>query len=72
MKKPSLLSKLKLHYVLPFHELGVDFDCEEAQELGKQLKKFYFGYSDISVETILVYLMVRFIIFYGFFLKIFV
>ncbi|XP_055320705.1 esterase B1-like [Sitodiplosis mosellana] len=58
MKKPSLLQKLKLEYTLPFHELDVDFDSDQAREMGKQLKKFYFGYSAISVETIFVYLMI--------------
>lgn len=58
MKKPSLMSKLKLEYALPFHELEVDFDSDQAREMGKQLKKFYFGYSSLSVETIFVYLMV--------------
>lgn len=52
------MSKLKLEYALPFHELEVDFDSDQAREMGKQLKKFYFGYSSLSVETIFVYLMV--------------
>lgn len=65
MKKPSILGKLKLHYVLPLFECGVEHDCEQAQELGKQLRKFYFGYSELNVETIGVYLMVRFIIIHG-------
>lgn len=60
LKKPSLMSKLKLEYALPFHELDLDVDSEQGREMGKQLKKFYFGYSSLSVETIFVYLMVFF------------
>lgn len=58
MKKPSILTKLKLEYALPFHETGVDPDSEQNREMGVDLKKFYFGYSSLSVETIFVYLMV--------------
>lgn len=58
MKKPTLLSKLKLEYALPFDELGIDVDSQQCRDMGKQLKKFYFGYSALSVETIFVYLMV--------------
>lgn len=58
MKKPSILSKLKLEYALPFHELGIDVDSDQGREMGKQLRKFYFGFSSLSVETIFVYLMV--------------
>lgn len=58
MKKPSILTKLKLEYALPFHETGLDPDSEQNREMGIDLKKFYFGYSSISVQTIFVYLMV--------------
>lgn len=58
MKKPSLISKLKLEYALPFTDLGIDVDSQQCRDMGKQLKKFYFGYSALSVETIFVYLMV--------------
>lgn len=58
MKKPSILTKLKLEYALPFHETGLDPDSEQNREMGIDLKKFYFGYSSLSVETIFVYLMV--------------
>lgn len=58
MKKPSILSKLKLEYALPFHETGLDPDGEQNHEMGVDLKKFYFGYSALTVDTILVYLMV--------------
>lgn len=68
MKKPSILSKLKLENLLPFHELGMDVDSDQCRELGKKLKKFYFGFSAVSPETIFVYLMVNF---NGFFLLIF-
>lgn len=60
MKKPSILSKLKLENLLPFHELGMDVDSDQCRELGKKLKKFYFGFSAVSPETIFVYLMVNF------------
>lgn len=59
MKKPALLPKLKLEYTLPLKELGIDFDSQQSRDMGKQLKKFYFGYSTLSAETIFVYLMVR-------------
>lgn len=58
MKKPSILKKLKLEYALPFHETGLDPDSEQIRQMGIDLKKFYFGYSTLSVETIFVYLMV--------------
>lgn len=77
MKKPSLLSKLKIEYLLPFQELGFDLESEQTREIGKKLKKFYFGFSAISPETVFVYLMVKdifdffFVIFYNsFFIKI--
>lgn len=58
MKKPSTLAKINLAYALPFHDLGVNVESEQGHEMGKQLRKFYFGYSTLSVETIFVYLMV--------------
>lgn len=61
MKKPSTLSKINLAYTLPLHDLGVDVESEQGHEMGKQLKKFYFGYSALSVETIFVYLMVGYL-----------
>lgn len=60
MKKPSTLAKINLAYTLPLHELGIDVGDDVGYEMGKQLKKFYFGFSTVSVETIFVYLMVRF------------
>lgn len=59
MKKPSSLSKIKLEYCLPFQEFGIEPDTEKNREMGKQLKKFYFGYSPFNADTISVYLMVR-------------
>lgn len=56
MKKPSNISKFKLEDLVP---LGFDVKSEKAIEIGKQLKDFYFGYTDLRPETILVYLMVR-------------
>lgn len=59
MRKPSILSKIKLEYLLPLYELGLDVDSEQCRIMGEELKKFYFGYSAVSAETVLVYLMVR-------------
>lgn len=58
MRKPSILPKIKLEYLLPVYELGLDVESERCREMGEELKKFYFGYSAVSAETILVYLMV--------------
>lgn len=52
------MSKLKLENALPIHELGLDVDNTQCREMGKELKKFYFGFSAVSTETVLVYLMV--------------
>lgn len=58
MKKPNDLNKTNLANTLPFYEFGLDPDNEECQELGEALRKFYFGYTPISKETIWTYLMV--------------
>lgn len=52
------MSKIRLEYALPIQELGIDVNSMQVNELGKQLKKFYFGFSALSLETVLVYLMV--------------
>lgn len=52
------MSKIRLENALPIHELGIDVESTQAHEMGKQLKKFYFGFSALSIETVLVYLMV--------------
>lgn len=62
MKKPNILAKLKMEYLLPIFELDLDSESEQCRAMGRELKKFYFGYSAISVETIFVYLMVNQII----------
>lgn len=64
MKDPKALPKLKLEYVLPFQEVGMDAEDIQSREIAKELKQFYFGFSTLSVETILTYLMV-FSIFIG-------
>lgn len=58
MKKPSLLPKLNLNYAAPLHELGLEVDSDKAKQLGQLLKNYYFGYSDLKAETVLVYTMV--------------
>lgn len=52
------MSKIRLEYALPIHELNIDVDSAQVCEMGKQLKQFYFGFSALSIETVLVYLMV--------------
>lgn len=52
------MSKVRLEYALPIDELDIEVDSSQAQEMGKQLKKFYFGFSALSIETVMVYLMV--------------
>lgn len=52
------MSKLKLEYLLPIFELNLDVESEQCREMAIELKKFYFGYSSVSPETVLVYLMV--------------
>lgn len=52
------MSKVRLEYALPIDELNIDVESSQAQEMGKQLKKFYFGFSALSIETVMVYLMV--------------
>lgn len=58
MKKPTTLPKVKLEYMVPLFELGLDVDSEKAKQLGKLIKNYYFGYTDLKPETILVYIMV--------------
>lgn len=58
MKDPKALPTLKLEHVLPIHEFGVSIDESRCQEVAKQLKQFYFGFSKLSAETIFTYLMV--------------
>lgn len=64
MKDPKALPKLKFEYVLPFQEVGIDAEDIQCREIARELKQFYFGFSTLSVETILTYLMV-FLIFIG-------
>lgn len=59
MKKPSILSKINLGYLLPIFELGLDVDSEQCHQMAEELRKFYFGFSTVSAETVMVYLMVR-------------
>lgn len=58
MKKPSTLKKINLANAVPFQEFGLDPDGKKCQELGQSMKKFYFGFSSISADTIWTYLMV--------------
>lgn len=58
MKKPSIIPKLKLEYTAPIVELGLDVESEKAIQLGKRLQDFYFGFTEIKPENILIYLMV--------------
>lgn len=58
MRDPNELTKVKFEYLLPFHEYGIDVDDKQCQEIAKNVKKFYFGFLDLNVETISVYLMV--------------
>lgn len=58
MRKPNHLLKAKFEDLVPFHELGLDVESEKAIEIGQQLKDFYFGFTDLTPETVLVYLMV--------------
>lgn len=58
MKKPSTLKKINLANAVPFYEFGLTPDDEKCQALGRQIKKFYFGFSPISGDTIWTYLMV--------------
>lgn len=58
MKKPSTLKKVNLANAVPFQELGLNTDSEKCQELGQSIKKFYFGFSSLSADTIWTYLMV--------------
>lgn len=58
MRKPSTLKKIDMANAVPFHEFGLSPDSERCQTLGDSLKKFYFGYSPISGDTIWTYLMV--------------
>lgn len=57
-RRPSLMSKIRLANALPIDELDIDVESTQAHEMGEQLKKFYFGFSELSIETVLVYLMV--------------
>lgn len=57
-RRPSLLPKIRLEYALPLDELDLDVDSPQVQEMGDELKKFYFGFSALNMETVLVYLMV--------------
>lgn len=59
MRKPSILTKMNLAYLLPIFELGLDVESEQCRQMADELQKFYFGFSPVSAETILVYLMVR-------------
>lgn len=58
MERPHLIPQIKLEYALPYHEFNVQPDSVQCQEMAKRLKKFYFGYSSLSIETLMVYLMV--------------
>lgn len=58
MKDPKALPTLKLEYILPFQEFEVNVEDTRCQEVAKQLKQFYFGYSKLNAETIFTYLMV--------------
>lgn len=58
MKKPSTLKKINLANAVPFQELGLNADSEQCQQLGDSIKKFYFGFSSLSADTIWTYLMV--------------
>lgn len=52
------MSKIRLANALPIDELDIDVESTQAHEMGEQLQKFYFGFSELSIETVLVYLMV--------------
>lgn len=58
MKKPSTLKKVNLANAVPFQEFGLNAESEICQELGESIKKFYFGFSSLSADTIWTYLMV--------------
>lgn len=58
MKKPALLPKLNLDHAVPLFELKIDVESEKAKRLGQLIKNYYFGYSELKPETVLVYLMV--------------
>lgn len=59
MQELKKSSDVKLEYTLAFLDSGVDVEViPQYQEIAEHLKKFYFGYSKLSVETILIYLMV--------------
>lgn len=62
MQELKKSSDIKLENTLAFLDGGIDIEAiPEYQEMAKQMKKFYFGYSELNVETILTYLMVTLI-----------
>lgn len=58
VRKPDILKKLNFKYIMPHEELGIDLDSDKCEEFGESVRKFYFGYSKLSMQTILVYMMV--------------
>lgn len=57
-KEAKSLPDVKLEYTLPVNDFGsCDMDTQ-YREIGQQMKRFYFGFSKLDVETILIYLMV--------------
>lgn len=52
------MAKLKLEYLAPLIELGLDVETENSIKLGNQVRNFYFGFTDVRPENILTYLMV--------------
>lgn len=55
LESPYKVSDIKLETTIPHQEFNIDIDSEQCRAMAKQLKKFYFGYSSLTLETILVY-----------------
>lgn len=58
MKEAKTLNSIDLANAVPFQEFGFDPRCDCCQKLGQSMKRFYFGFSPISGNTIGTYLMV--------------